>query len=209
MLVLSISWSRETFRKARHLSGGQRVLEIKEWRHLRRPQLETVERISPESRPRAEELYSAHAQGTVQLAYLLVGDHELAQDIAQEAFLRAFGRFADMRKPNSFPSYLKATVVNLTRKHFRRRGLEKLFAERLRARPVQSVAPPNVEQREIVTQALLKIPVRQRAALVLHYYEDLPESQVADLLGVSEQAARSLVARGRKTLREQLGGLRP
>jgi RNA polymerase sigma-70 factor (ECF subfamily) len=171
--------------------------------------LETVERISQESRPRAEELYAAHAQGAVRLAYLLVGDHEVAQDIAQEAFLRAFGRFADMRKPSSFPSYLKATIMNLSRKHFRRRGLERLFAERLRARPAQSVAPPNVEQREIVTEALLKLPIRQRAALVLHYYEDLPEYQVADLLGVSEQAARSLVARGRKTLREQLGGLRP
>jgi RNA polymerase sigma factor (sigma-70 family) len=99
--------------------------------------------------------------------------------------------------------------VNLTRKHFRRRGLERLFVERLRARPVQNVTPPNVEQREMVTQALLKVPERQRAALVLHYYEDLSEHQVADLLGVSEQAARSLTARGRKALREQLGEMRP
>lgn len=173
------------------------------------PELETVERIREESKPRVEELYAAHAQGAVRLAYLLVGDQEIAQDIAQEAFLRAFGRFADMRKPTSFPNYLKATIVNLTRKHFRRRGLERLYVERLRARPAHSVAPPNVEQREMVTQALLKVPQRQRAALVLHYYEDLPEYQVADLLGVSEQAARSLVARGRKTLREQLGGMRP
>jgi RNA polymerase sigma-70 factor (sigma-E family) len=173
------------------------------------PELETVERISEERKLRVEELYAAHAQGAVRLAYLLVGDQEIAQDIAQEAFLRAFGRFADMRKPNSFPNYVRATIVNLTRKHFRRRGLERLYIERLRARPAPSVAPPNVEQREMVTQALLKVPERQRAALVLHYYEDLSEYQVADLLGVSEQAARSLVARGRKTLREQLGGMRP
>ena len=171
--------------------------------------LETVERIREESRLRVEELYAAHAQGAVRLAYLLVGDHDIAQDIAQEAFLRAFGRFADMRKPDSFPSYLKATIVNLTRKHFRRTGLEKLFAERLRTRPPQSVDPPSVEQRDVVTQALLKVPQRQRAALVLHYYEDLSVYQVAELLGVSEQAARSLVARGRKTMREQLGGIRP
>jgi RNA polymerase sigma factor (sigma-70 family) len=173
------------------------------------PELETVERISEERKLRVEELYAAHAQGAVRLAYLLVGDQEIAQDIAQEAFLRAFGRFADMRKPNSFPNYVRATIVNLTRKHFRRRGLERLYIERLRARPAPSVAFPNVEQREMVTQALLKVPERQRAALVLHYYEDLSEYQVADLLGVSEQAARSLVARGRKTLREQLGGMRP
>ena len=173
------------------------------------PKLATVERLSKERKVRVEELYAAHAQGAVRLAYLLVGDQEVAQDIAQEAFLRAFGRFADLRKPNSFPGYLKATIVNLTRKHLRRRSLERLFIERLRARPAQSVAPPDVEQREIVTQALLKVPQRQRAALVLHYYEDLSEYRVADLLGVSEQAARSLIARGRKTLREQLAGMRP
>jgi RNA polymerase sigma-70 factor (ECF subfamily) len=172
-------------------------------------ELETVERISEERKLRVEELYAAHAQGAVRLAHLLVGDQEIAQDIAQEAFLRAFGRFADMRKPNSFAGYLKATIVNLTRKHFKRRGLERLYIERLLARPTTRVEPPNVEQHEVVTQALLKVPERQRAALVLHYYEDLSEYQVGDLLGVSEQAARSLVARGRKALREQLGRMRP
>jgi RNA polymerase sigma factor (sigma-70 family) len=167
--------------------------------------LEKVERLSKDSKARVEELYATHAQGAVRFAYLLVGD----QEIAQEAFLRAFGRFADMRKPSSFPNYLRATIVNLARKHFKSRGLERLYVERLRARPAQSVAPPNVEQREMVVQALLKIPERQRAALVLHYHEDLSEYQVADLLGVSDQAARSLVARGRRALREQLGGMRP
>jgi RNA polymerase sigma factor (sigma-70 family) len=175
----------------------------------RRPKLETVERISKERKLRVEELYATHAQGAVRLAYLLVGDREIAQDVAQEAFLRAFGRFADMRKPHSFPTYLRATIVNLARKHFKRRGLERLYAERLRSRPVMNAALPNVEQRQLVAQALMKVPMRQRAALVLHYYEDLSEYQVAELLGVSEQAARSLVARGRKTLREHLRGMRP
>jgi RNA polymerase sigma-70 factor (ECF subfamily) len=156
-----------------------------------------------------EELYATHAQGAVRLAYLLVGDIEIAQDIAQEAFLRTFGRFADMRKPDSFTSYLRATIVNLARKHFKRRRVERLYLDRLRTRPAASVAPPNIEQREVVAQALLQVPERQRAALVLHYYEDLSEYQVAELLGVSEQAARSLVARGRKTLRQHLGGMRP
>jgi RNA polymerase sigma-70 factor (sigma-E family) len=175
----------------------------------RRLELETVERISEEEKLRVEELYADHAQGAVRLAYLLVGDQETAHDIVQEAFLRAFGRFADMRKPDSFPFYLKATIVNLTRKHLKRRGLERLYVERFRTRSSDSTASPDVEQREIVTQALLRVPERQRAALVLHYYEDLSEYQVADLLGVSQQAARSLVARGRKALREQLGGMRP
>jgi RNA polymerase sigma factor (sigma-70 family) len=195
--------------RARHVNAMETVLEGWVDESQGDSELETVERISEERKLRVEELYTAHAQGAVRLAYLLVGDQEMAQDIAQEAFLRAFGRFADMRKPNSFPFYLRATILNLTRKHFKRRGLERIYVKRFRARSTDSAAPPNVEQKEVVTQALLKIPERQRAALVLHYYEDLSEYQVADLMGVSEQAARSLVARGRKALREQLGGMRP
>lgn len=208
-----VDWSRfsaENLQKARHVNDGQTVLERKIGGDVSGgSELETVAQVSEERKLRVEELYAAHAQGAVRLAYLLVGNQDVAQDIAQEAFVRAFGRFADIRKPTSFPSYLKATIVNLARKHFKRRGLERLYVERLRARPSQSVTSPDVEQREVVTEALLKVPERQRAALVLHYYEDLSEYQVADLLGVSEQAARSLVARGRKALREQLGGMRP
>jgi RNA polymerase sigma-70 factor (sigma-E family) len=177
------------------LSGGSR--------------LQTAGRVIDKGNLRVEELYAAHAQGAVRFAYLLVGDQEIAQDIAQEAFLRAFGRFSDLRRPDSFPSYLRTTIVNLTRQHGRRMGLEKLSVQRLRARPAQNLAPPNLEQREMVTQALLKVPERQRVALVLRYYEDLPEQQVAEILGVSEHAARSLTARGRKALREHLGEMRP
>lgn len=167
-----------------------------------------MERISDEARPRVEELYAQHAQGAVRLAYLLVGDLEIAQDIAQDAFLRAFGRFADLRKPDSFPGYLRTTIVNLARKHFKRRGVERFYADRLRSRPPRHEAMPDVEQQQVVTHALLQVPERQRAALVLHYYEDLSEYEVASTLGISEQAARSLVARGRKTLREQLEGMK-
>jgi RNA polymerase sigma-70 factor (ECF subfamily) len=84
--------------------------------------LDAAGRMTEEGKLPVEELYARHAQGAVRLAYLLFGDQEVAQDIAQEAFLRAFGRFADMRKPSSFSTYLKTTIVNLTRKHFRRRG---------------------------------------------------------------------------------------
>jgi RNA polymerase sigma factor (sigma-70 family) len=155
------------------------------------------------------EVYRSTYPALVRFLYRKVWDVERAQDLAQEAFLRAFGRLGDLRKPEAFPGYLKATIVNLARKHFKRRGLERLYEMRLRSRPIVDAALPNIEQRQLVTQALLKVPVRQRIALVLHYYEDLSEYKVAELLGVSDQAARSLVARGRKALREHLGGMRP
>src|ERR671919_2079333 len=143
--------------------------------------------MADERKPRAAELYAAHAQDAVRLAYLLVGDREVAKDIVQEAFVRVLGRFADLRKRNAFAPYLRATIVNLTRKHFRRRSLERLYWARTRASSTPSELPPDVEQQEIVLQALLKVPQRQRAALVLHYYEDLPEHQIAEILGISEQ----------------------
>jgi RNA polymerase sigma factor (sigma-70 family) len=165
--------------------------------------------MTDERKFRMAELYEAHAQSAVRLAYLLVGDRELAKDIAQEAFVRVFGHFADLRKRDSFEPYLRATIVNLTRKHFKRRGLERLYWARTRANSTPSESPPDIEQQEIVLHALSHVPQRQRAALILRYYDDLSEQQIASILGISEQATRSLVARGRKTLREQLGGVRP
>ncbi|HEX2196344.1 MAG TPA: sigma factor, partial [Actinomycetota bacterium] len=61
-----------------------------------------------------------HIRGAVRLAYLVTGDEQQAQDIAQEAFVRIAGRFQDLRSPDAFPAYLRTTVLNLARGHLRR-----------------------------------------------------------------------------------------
>jgi RNA polymerase sigma factor (sigma-70 family) len=75
--------------------------------------------MTPSRRSRAD-LYQEHAAHAMQFAYLLTGNKHLAEDLAQDAFVRLFARFQELRKPESFPFYLRRTIVNLSRDHFRR-----------------------------------------------------------------------------------------
>jgi RNA polymerase sigma-70 factor (sigma-E family) len=153
---------------------------------------------------RLGELYARHAPDAVRLAYLLAGDHGLAQDLAQEAFVRLFGRFRDLRDPDAFPAYLRSTVVNLTRSYFRRRRVERAYLAREGRSHV--AIEPEVGRRVEMWQALQALPVRQRAAIVLRYYEDLTETQTADVLRCPVGTVKSMVSRGLERLRAELSG---
>ena len=78
---------------------------------------------------RLADLYVRHLASARRLAYLVTGDRALAEDLVQDAFLRMFGRFQDLRDPGAFEAYLRRTVVNLSRKHFRRRKVERAYVQ--------------------------------------------------------------------------------
>ena len=150
---------------------------------------------------RLGELYRQHAPDAVRLAYLLTGDRALAEDLTQDAFVRLFGRFRDLRNPDAFPWYLRRTVVNLARSHFRRKRVERAYVARGGADPTVAAGPPDTGAREEMWQALLQLPERQRTAIVLRYYEDLSEAQTADVMQCPVGTVKSLVSRGMGRLR--------
>jgi len=152
-----------------------------------------------------EDLYVRHAPEAVRLAFLLTSDAALAEDITQEAFIRVAGRFQHLRSPGAFDAYLRRTVVNLCMSHHRRRRVERTYLERERARPERASEQPDLASRDELRRAMQSLPMRQRAAVVLRYYIDLPEQQVAETLGCSVGAARSLVFRAMETLRTTIG----
>lgn len=153
------------------------------------------------------ELYAAHGPSAARLAYLLTGERELAEDLAHEAFIRLAGRFHHVRSQDAFPAYLRAAVVNVVRNHLRRRRLERAVLDRIGStRPTDRSSAPDVEQRDELWRCLQALPYRQRAAIVLRYYEDLSEQQTADVLGCSVNAVKGLVARGLERLRRSLEG---
>jgi RNA polymerase sigma-70 factor (sigma-E family) len=160
-----------------------------------------METVITATRGRAtfEELYAAHAPEARRVAYLLVGNQALAEDIAQEAFIRVLGRFADLRRPEAFRTYLMRTVVSLTKNHFRRRALERRHASANLPSPLE--APDRDDE---LLGALKQLPERQRAAVVLRYCEDLSEHQTAEILNTSTKAVKSLVTRGLAALREEV-----
>jgi RNA polymerase sigma-70 factor (sigma-E family) len=148
------------------------------------------------------DLYATFAPAAGRLAYLLIGDEHLAEDLVQEAFLKMLGRFGHLRRPDSFQAYLNRIVVNLARKHWRRRDLERRYGDRQKALGAADVSGiPDVETSDVLWTAVLALPYRQRAAIVLRFYEDLSEHQTAEFLDCSPKAVRSLVGRAKDSLR--------
>ena len=159
------------------------------------------------SKGRAADLFRRHCADAVRLAYLLTGDGYVAEDLAQEAFVRSFGRFQDLRHPDAFASYLRRTVVNLSKDHFRRLQRERAHSDRERRRDAEEdVRLSGVDVRDELLQALQTLPPRQRAAVVLRHCEGLSEHEVADVMSTSVGAVNSLVVRGLTTLRGQMRG---
>ena len=151
------------------------------------------------------DLYRRHVPGAVRLAYLMTGDPMLAEDLAQDAFVRLTGRFAHLRNPDAFPAYLRRTVVNLVRNHYRRLKLERSHLDSIGGDAAAIDELPDGVDAELVRAALLELPYRQRAAIVLRYFEDLSERRVAELLGCRPGTVKSLLSRGLTSLRAGLG----
>jgi RNA polymerase sigma-70 factor (sigma-E family) len=152
------------------------------------------------------DLYVAYAPDGIRLAFLLTGDQALAEDLVQDAFVRLVGRLRHLREPAAFWTYLRRTIVNLATSHFRHRRVERAYLERVAAAP-SSVANVNDDLDETMHRILLGLPQRQRAAIVLRFYEDLTDVQTAAVLGCSPGTVRSLVSRGMQTLREEMEGV--
>lgn len=144
-----------------------------------------------------------YGKATVEFAYFLTGNEDLAQDLSQEAFVRLLGRWTHLRQPDAVQTYLNRTIINLARSHFRRRKRERDYLQRYSDDTKTVSASKELEDKQDMFDLLQQLPPRQRAALVLRFYFDLSERQTADTLGVSAKAVNSLVQRGLGTLRER------
>lgn len=147
-------------------------------------------------------LYDAHAAELVRFACLLTGDRELARDLVHDAFIRAVARWQHLRKPESLELYLRRSISNLAKNHWRRRATERAALPKL-------VAPDDdaedTSEHDRVIAALLRLPLRQRTALALRYYGDLSEGEAAAVLGCSIDAVKALRTRGLRNLAGELG----
>jgi RNA polymerase sigma factor (sigma-70 family) len=141
-----------------------------------------------------DEVYRRLRPDLVRLANLLTGSEALAEDVVQDAFVGFARHAAGVDNPDG---YLRRSVVNLSRTAHRRRSR----AERLRPERVTTTSIPDVDE---TWAALRRLPRRQRAALVLRFYEDLPFEEIGDLLGCPATTARSLAHRGLARLKEIL-----
>ena len=149
-------------------------------------------------------LYEVHVGRAVALATLLTGDRAIAEDIAHDAFLRVAGRFRDLRDPGAFGPYLRTTVVNMCRARARRLDRERVL---LRSQTRADAIEPDTraEDRDEMWRYIEALPYRQRAALVLRYWDDLSEEDVGQVLRCSPRAVNALLSRARAALRDGIG----
>jgi RNA polymerase sigma-70 factor (sigma-E family) len=138
-------------------------------------------------------LYEERYGPMVRLAYLLTSDRGAAEELVQDAFVRVHASWGSVKDP---ASYLRTAVVNATRSWGRRRVLE------LHRRPAPLGPTPFVA--DDMWDALAVLPHRQRAAIVLRFYEDLPHAQIARLLDCREVTVRTSIHRGLARLRQEI-----
>ncbi|MCW6006020.1 sigma-70 family RNA polymerase sigma factor [Micromonospora sp. CPCC 205371] len=133
----------------------------------------------------------------IRLAYVITDSTAAAEDIVQEAFVELYRRWHTVRDPES---WLHTVVVNRSRSWWRRL----VVARRHVARGSPPVTFPSAEDGAAVRQALLALNRRQRAAVFLRFYLDLPEAAIAEALGCRPGTVKSLLHRALATLREHL-----
>jgi RNA polymerase sigma-70 factor (sigma-E family) len=149
------------------------------------------------------EYVAAQAEQVRFTAYLLCGDWHEAEDLAQAAFVRLYLAWGRIDRTEPITAYVRKILTRIYLNERRRlwRKLERLTG----APPEPPAAPgPAPEQRMLVMAALAQVPRRQRAALVLRYWEDLSVEETADALGCSVGTVKSQCARGLRRLRELL-----
>ncbi len=154
------------------------------------------------------ELFDTHYAGLCRLATLLLDDRGQAEEAVQEAFLRTFVGWRRLRHPERAGAYLRAAVVNQCRSRGRRRVTEERGNRSVWVESVDPVESGAERTGEVlaVLDAVRALPARQREAVVLRYYADLSEAEVADALGCSAGTVKSQLFKARATLSRLLGG---
>ena len=151
------------------------------------------------------ELYAQHYRALVRLAALLVRDMQTAEEVVQDSFVAMHGGWQRLRDAEKALAYLRQAVVNRSRSVLRHRSVVD--------RNMQKAPPdmPSAEhgalvllERHAVVAALRGLPGRQREAIVLRYYADLSEAEIATAMGISRGAVKSHTARGMSALRAAL-----
>ncbi|GAF68614.1 unnamed protein product [marine sediment metagenome] len=156
-----------------------------------------------------ERLVERHQQGALNVAYRFLGDATLAEDVAQEAFLKVLAAAGRYRPSASFRTYLYNVIWHLCVDHYRRRRPSALDAVPIPSdrAPGPAQAALEEERGSLVREAVQGLPSRQRMALVLKHFEGLSYEEIGRALECTPAAVDALLVRAKRKLREMLRNL--
>ncbi len=150
-----------------------------------------------------DELYTAHYRQLVKLASMYVDDRETAEEVTQDAFVKMLGGSYRV-EPGREAAYLRSAVLNGARSMLRKRRVRRLH------RPEKAATAPSAEiggvagaEHDRIMAAIRTLPEKQASVLILRYYLDLSEAEIADTLGIAKGSVKSHAHRGIA----KLGGL--
>jgi RNA polymerase sigma-70 factor (sigma-E family) len=152
-------------------------------------------------------LYRVHAVGLIRLAVVMLGDRAAAEDVVQDSFCALYRRFGSLDQPDRALAYVRSSVLNGCRSELRarRRGARRRASAF--SRDVASAEDDVLlgEEHRLVLRSLRRLPDRQREALVLRFFLDLPEPQIARSMGISQGTVKSTTSRALAALARLLG----
>jgi RNA polymerase sigma-70 factor (sigma-E family) len=142
----------------------------------------------------------ARSPSLLRTAFLLTGDDRAAEDLLQTALLSTLRHWRRIRERESLDAFVRRVMVNERRSWFRRRASSEVTVAAVEDRPGPDVHS-RVDDAELIRRALLSLPPRQRATLVLRFFDDLAEAEVANILGCSVGTVKSQTSKGLARLR--------
>ena len=150
-------------------------------------------------------LYAAHWHSLVRLATLLTRDASVAEELVQDAYVSLHRRWSSLAEPGAAHGYLRTTVVNNSRSMLRHRDVEERYRQPAPPEPAgpEERALQSAEDAQVLA-ALRTLSRRQQEVLVLRYYADMSEQEIASTLGLSKGAVKSHAHRGLAALRAAL-----
>ncbi|MFN2388848.1 MAG: RNA polymerase sigma factor [Actinomycetota bacterium] len=167
-----------------------------------------LERSEVERDREVAALFDRNYAPMCRLAYVILGDSQQAEEIVMDATLKMLTGWRRIRDVDNVDAYLRRAVVNMCRSKIRRKTIESrvnAVTHRRDERRAPDWDPERHETGREVWNAVIRLPERQRAAVVLRYFEDLPEAQIADILDCSVGTVKSQLSKARAKLEKDLG----
>jgi RNA polymerase sigma-70 factor (sigma-E family) len=161
--------------------------------------------VDEQGREEFREYVAGRSPALLRTAYLLTGQRGDAEDLVQTALAKTFLAWDRIRDRESLDGYVRRVMVNTRTSWWRRRKVEEYPTDTLPERRDDRDATDDLALHDALWRALAELPKRQRAMVVLRYYEDLSEAETADVLGVSVGTVKSTTSRALVKLRDSAG----